>query len=163
MLAGRATEYVGLDLSPNMVKEYNERFSGEDEKLNAHAYNANLFDPSGVPESLNKPEFLDFDLVAVGFGFHHFENLPLVTQRLVDRLKPGGVLMILDFYSHGKDDFKDPAMMTISHHGFTEDQIKNLFAGAGLEDNQVFDFGEEVYLKQHATRRPFMARGRKPS
>lgn len=164
ILAGRATQYVGIDLSPNMVKEYNERFSGqgEDEKLNAYAYNANLLDPSEIPESLSKPEFQNFDLVAVGFGFHHFQNLPLVTQRLVDRLKPGGVLMILDFYSHGKDDFKDPATMTISHHGFTEDQIKNLFASAGLEDNLVLDFGEDVYLKQHATRRPFMARGKKP-
>lgn len=164
ILAGRATQYVGIDLSPGMVNEYNERFSGqgEDEKLNAYAYNANLFDPSGIPESLNKPEFENFDLVTVGFGFHHFQNLPLVTQRLVDRLKPGGVLMILDFYSHGKDDFKDAATNTISHHGFTEDQIKDLFTDSGLEDNLVLDFGEDVFIKKHAKRRPFMARGKKP-
>lgn len=164
ILAGRATQFVGIDLSPNMVKEYNERFSGQsngDEKLNAYAYNANLLDPAGTPESLSAAEFFDFDLVAVGFGFHHFQNLPVVTKRLVDRLKPGGVFMILDFYSHGKDDFNHPASMTIAHHGFTEEQIQSLFSSAGLEDIKVLDFGEEVYLKQHAVRRPFMARGRK--
>jgi len=166
ILAGRATEFVGLDLSPNMVNEYNERFSTQTdgEKLNAQAYNANLFDPAGPPESLNDPKFFDFDLVAVGFGFHHFENLPIVTQRLVQRLKPGGVLMILDFFSHGKDDLgDDPAINTIAHHGFTESQIKGLFASAGLGDNQVLDFGQDVIMKGHAPRRPFMARGKKPA
>ena len=147
-----------------MVNEYNERFSNLNggEKLNAHAVNANLFDPKGVPDSLKSPEFWDFDLVAVGFGFHHFENLPTVTERLVERLKPGGVLMILDFFNHKQDYGQDPAMNTIAHNGFSEDQIKGLFTTAGLVDNQVFDFGEDVHLKEHAVRRPFMARGRKP-
>lgn len=166
ILAGRATEYIGLDLSPNMVNEYNERFSTQTdgEKLNAQAYNANLLAPAGPPESLNDPKFFDFDLVAVGFGFHHFENLPMVAQRLVQRLKPGGVLMILDFFSHEKDDMgNDPAMNTISHNGFTESQIKALFASAGLEDNLVLDFGQDIMMKQHAKRRPFMARGKKPA
>ncbi|KAK5941966.1 hypothetical protein PMZ80_005917 [Knufia obscura] len=167
ILAGRATEFIGLDLSPNMVTEYNERFSTETdgEKLNAQAFNANLFDPAGEPESLNDPKFFDFDLVAVGFGFHHFENLSTVTQRLVRRLKPGGVLMILDFFSHDMDDkARDhPSANTIAHHGFTESQIKGLFASVGLEDNLVLDFGQDVTMQGHATRRPFMARGRKPA
>jgi len=165
ILAGRATEFVGIDISPNMVNEYNQRFSTQTdgEKLNAQAYNANLFDPAGEPGSLMVPKFFDFDLVAVGFGFHHFENLPIVTQRLVQRLKPGGVLMIVDFFSHKKDDIDDdPAVSTIAHHGFTESQIKGLFASAGLEDILVLDFGQDVLIKGHATRRPFMARGRKP-
>lgn len=165
ILAGRATEFIGLDISQNMVAEYNSRFSAQTdgEQLNAHAYHANLFDPAGVPESLNDPKFSDFDLVTVGFGFHHFENLPMVTQRLVDRVKPGGVLMILDFYPHKENDMGDnPALNTIAHNGFTEEQIKSLFEQAGLEDNQVFDFGEDVLMRGVATRRPFMARGRKP-
>ena len=165
ILAGRATEYIGLDLSPNMVKEYNERFSveTEGEKLNAQAFNINLFDPAGVPQSLSNPKYFEFDLAAVGFGFHHFENLPMCTQRLVNRLKPGGVLMILDFFTHAKDDLQGHAALnTIAHNGFTEEQIKALFASAGLEDNRVLDFGQEVTLRQHAKRRPFMAVGRKP-
>lgn len=162
ILAGRATEYVGLDISPNMVSEYNERFSTatDGEKLNAHAYNANLFDPAGTPSSLDDPKFRDFDLVAVGFGFHHFENLPLVTQRLVDRLAPDGVLMIVDFFSHDKDEvISDDSVNTIAHHGFTEQQVKKLFGEAGLGDVRVLPFPEEVIMNGRARRWPFMARG----
>lgn len=165
ILAGRATEYIGLDISPNMVTEYNERFSPDTqgEKLNAHAYNANLLDPAGPPESVNDPKFFKFDLVAVGFGFHHFENLPMVTQRLVERIAPGGVLMILDFFSHDKDEIvSDEAVNTIAHNGFTEAQIKGLFEDAGLVDCRVLAFPEEVLMMGKAKRWPFMARGRKP-
>lgn len=163
ILAGRATEYIGIDLSSNMVNEYNERFSNQGgEQVNAKAYNANLFDPKGLPEVLDDAKFRDFDLVAVGFGFHHFENLPMVTSRLVERLKVGGVLMILDFYSHKEDDLgADPASMTIAHHGFTEAQITALFEKAGLSECQVLDFGQDVHIKGHAVRRPFMATGKK--
>lgn len=169
ILAGRATEYVGMDLSPNMVSEYNERFSSNEtdsksEKLNAHAHHMNLFDPAGPPDSAKSSEFFNFDLVAVGFGFHHFENLPTVTSRLVERLAPGGVLMILDFFSHDKDEIvNDDSVNTIAHHGFTEEQIKGLFEKAGLEDNRVLAFPEEVVMgEKKAKRWPFMARGRKP-
>lgn len=147
-----------------MVKEYNERFSaeGDGEKLNAEAYNANLFDPNGTSELFDDPKFKNFDLVAVGFGFHHFENLPMVTERLVSRLKVGGVLMILDFYSHDKEDLgADPASNTIAHHGFSEATIKGLFERAGLTKCQVLDFGQDVMIKGHTVRRPFMATGRK--
>lgn len=164
-LAGRATEFVGIDLSPNMVQAYNDRFSSLDgEKINAKAYVANLFEENGPPEILNDPRFLNFDLVAVGLGFHHFENLPAVTQRLVDRLQPGGVLMILDFFTHDKEDMAGHAAhKTVAHHGFSEAQIKGLFADAGLEDNQVIAYPDEILLRGVAKRKLFMARGRKPA
>lgn len=167
ILASHATEFIGLDISPNMVKEYNERFSSDQsnngEKINAQAFHANLFEPAGTPESLNDPKFFNFDLVVVSGGYHHFEDLPLVTKRLVERLKPGGVLMIIDFKSHAPEDMADhPAMNTIAHHGFTEGSIKQLFAGAGLEDNQVYDFPTPITIRGTSTRQPFMARGKKP-
>lgn len=175
MLAGRATEYIGMDISPNMVAEYNERFSSPSsststssttpaEPLNAHAYHANLFAPSGPTAAFQDPKFYNFDLVAVGFGFHHFEDLPTVTQRLVERLAPGGVLMILDFFSHAKDEvINDDSVNTIAHHGFTETQIKGLFGEAGLEECLVLPFPEEIEMgEKRAKRWPFMARGRKP-
>lgn len=176
MLAGRATEYIGLDISPNMVAEYNDRFSSSkstdtetesdpstpSQPLNAQAYHANLFETSGPPLTLTSPKFHNFDLVAVGFGFHHFEDLPTVTQRLVDRLKPGGVLMILDFFSHDKDEvINEESVNTIAHHGFTEGRVMELFEGAGLVDVRVLPFEEEVVMMGHARRWPFMARGRK--
>lgn len=169
MLIGRATEFVGIDISANMVKEYNNRFTASSnqsqstEKINATAYVGNLTSSTDSPSSsFSTPEFSNFDLVAVGFGFHHFDNLPLTTSRLASRLKPGGILMILDFKPHAKEDLNGDVKSTITHHGFDEEAVRKLFEGAGLVDFHSVDMGEAVVLHNNATRYPFMARARKP-
>lgn len=172
MLIGRATEFVGIDLSPNMVKEYNNRFtpssnqdksqSASTERVNARAYVGNLTSAADPAESFSDPRFFNFDLVAIGFGFHHFDNLPLTTARLVERLKPGGILMILDFKPHAKEDLKGDVGNTITHHGFDEEAVRKIFEGAGLVDFYSVDMNEAVLLFNNATRYPFMARARKP-
>ncbi|KAK4905534.1 hypothetical protein LTR66_017801, partial [Elasticomyces elasticus] len=88
ILHDRATEFIGMDLSPNMVAEYNERFN-DDGGLNTEALVVNLLDPAGTPDGLSDARYFDFDLVVVGFGFHHFSNLPLAASRLVERVKAG--------------------------------------------------------------------------
>lgn len=69
------------------------------------AYQGNLCVPEDPnPASLTSPEFYDFDIAAVGLGFHHFDDPKLAARRLAERLKVGGVLMILDFLPHEKPD-----------------------------------------------------------
>ena len=53
------------------------------------------------PPHLSTPFYHSFDLAVVGLGFHHFDDPGLAATRLVERLKPGGVLMIVDFLPHG--------------------------------------------------------------
>ena len=66
------------------------------------AYQGNLCDPEDpAPAALASPSFFDFDIAAVGLGFHHFDDPTLAARRLVERLKPGGVLLVLDFLPHG--------------------------------------------------------------
>jgi SAM-dependent methyltransferase len=61
----------------------------------------NLLDPAEPsPTQFSSPEWFNFDLAIVGLGFHHFEDPTLAAARLAERLKPGGVLMIIDFMSH---------------------------------------------------------------
>ena len=70
-----------------------------------HAYQGNLCvpeDPS--PAAFTSPEFFDFDVAAVGLGFHHFDDPALAARRLAERLKTGGVLAILDFLPHDRPD-----------------------------------------------------------
>lgn len=70
-----------------------------------HAYQGNLCVPSALePEALAAPNFFNFDIAAVGLGFHHFDDPALAAQRLVKRLNPGGVLLVLDFLTHDKLD-----------------------------------------------------------
>ena len=162
-LHAHATEFVGIDLSENMVKAYNARSNtGDgDEPLNAHAVIGDLLvagDPS--PAALSDPKFFNFDLVAVGMGFHHFENLEQATKRLVERLKPGGVFLILDFLPHTND--LHAGHHTVAHYGFSEERVRQIFAGAGLEDVRVVKMNGEVFLRGTTRREPFLARGRKP-
>ncbi|OAL37800.1 hypothetical protein AYO20_02977 [Fonsecaea nubica] len=186
-LAARATEYVGIDLSENMVKAYNMRFNPDstntgntsslvdgsaglddrlDENLTAHAVVGNLLDPKDpCPSHLASPEFFDFDLVAVGLGYHHFQDIQLATKRLVERLRPGGVFLILDFVTHAMEESSDATkqsvMHTVAHAGFSEEELRSYFEAAGLADFGIVRMDGEVLIRGEVKRRPFLARGRK--
>lgn len=85
-----------------MVKEYNTsaRNQGipESEML---AVQGNLLDANKPsPLELAGKEFFEFDIAAVGLGFHHFDDPALAAKRLAERLKTGGVLFIVDFLPH---------------------------------------------------------------
>lgn len=178
-LAGKATEYVGVDISENMVKAYNLRFNPEssidaaatrtsddvvDESLNAQAVVGNLLAESGTPESLDGAKFHDFDLVVIGGGYHHFADLTRATARFAERLKPGGVLLVLDFVTHGvgESEKNHPAASTIAHHGFNEQQLQGYFEGAGLIDFKMKKSGQAMKMRGIEPREPLLARARKP-
>jgi SAM-dependent methyltransferase len=120
------------------------------------------------PSSLSGPEFNNFDLAVVGGGFHHFEDPELAAARLVERLRPGGVLLIWDFLPHG-DDYIHDAHHTVAHHGFTEERLKNLYEKAGAAKNFKLDiigagivFGQEQEGSKGTMRRTvFLSRGEK--
>lgn len=101
-LAPYVTQCVGIDLTEGMVKEYNTsaRNQGIPESEMV-AYQGNLISPDDPsPPSLSGPEFFNFDIAVVGLGFHHFDNPGLAAKGLAERLKKGGVLMIVDFLPH---------------------------------------------------------------
>jgi len=87
-----------------MVNEYNigatNQGIAEDEM---HAYIGNLIDPT-PSTALSGPQFESFDIAAVGLGWHHFNDPPLAAKRLAERLKIGGVLLIIDFMPHAAPD-----------------------------------------------------------
>jgi SAM-dependent methyltransferase len=97
------TKTQGIDISPKMVSTYNTRAreAGLSDDV-VSAVVGDLFDKSDPqPASLSDPRFWDFDLAAVGFGFHHFEDVVFAARQLKERLRPGGVLVINDFLEGG--------------------------------------------------------------
>jgi SAM-dependent methyltransferase len=117
------------------------------------------------PSAFTGPEFHDFDIAAVGLGFHHFDDPDLAARRLVARLKPGGVLVIIDFLPHHAMDGLHPATATVTHHGFSEERIREVFANGGaIHDFRIEDIGNVVFHrdgKEPMRRRLFIARGTK--
>lgn len=167
---------VGLDISESMVNEYNSSARNQgisDEEMRACV--GNLLDPESVPENLAGPEFHDFDIAAVGMGFHHFPDPALAAKRLAERLRKGGVLFIVDFephadpkgqshsHSHSHDHGDGGAAETVIHFGFSEEDVRTVFEEAGVGSKfEYVVLGKGVVFshdgKEHS-RSLFMARG----
>ncbi|KAK1671943.1 S-adenosyl-L-methionine-dependent methyltransferase [Colletotrichum godetiae] len=157
-LAQFTTHCVGIDISENMVAAYNAR--AENQGLTTdemHAYQGNLTDPSDPSPAAFASDggndggrFRDFDVAGVGLGFHHFEDPDLSARRLVERLRPGGVFIILDFLPHEKMDHALPAAHTVMHHGFSEERMRSIFEQAGAGgDFRMEELGSGVVFGGH--------------
>ncbi|KAK5626913.1 hypothetical protein RRF57_002628 [Xylaria bambusicola] len=145
------TQCVGMDISEEMVAAYNAR--AENQGLSPNEMHAIVGDlvSENTDETLSSPELFNFDIAVVGGGFHHFGNPGLAAKRLVERLKPGGVLLIWDFlphaprhehhhgHHHGHDNIGEKKKEeshhniyhSVMHHGFSEPQMKEIFTAAG--------------------------------
>ncbi|KAI1744511.1 S-adenosyl-L-methionine-dependent methyltransferase [Xylaria scruposa] len=152
------TQCIGMDISEKMIDAYNMR--AENQGLSPEEMHAVLGDLiSDTPsDALSSPELFNFDIAVVGGGFHHFGDPALAAKRLVERLKPGGVLLIWDFlphgplhrhgqnhhghgnkdenHSHGHADKGDEqkshdVFHSVMHHGFSESQMREIFTAAG--------------------------------
>ena len=108
-------------------------------------------------------------MAAVGLGFHHFEDPEYTAKKLVDRLRPGGILFIVDFLPHEALDPHRSAAATVTHHGFTKERVRDIFSGAGagiafamqtMGDGVVFTHRKEGKSDRRSV---FIARGQKAS
>lgn len=135
------SESIGIDATENMAKLYNEQAQNEIASTPRSAYCGNLADPSDpAPAAFADAKFFEFDLAGVGLGWHHFDNCELAAERLVERLKPGGVLFIVDFASHeAHEDGEARRQSGITHNGFSEAQIKAMFEDAGAGGDFAFE------------------------
>lgn len=152
--AGNITKYfspyineaIGLDISQDMINEYEKRtgFSG-------YAYNI-LEENSDSPVKDGQ-----FDAIVCTMAYHHIEDIGAVTKRLSNKLKSGGWLYVMDFdatsergnihklreavissdghghnHSHGTKSMKD--LGVVHEHGLSPEGLVDLFEEAGLTD-----------------------------
>lgn len=109
-LAPYVTQVLGIDLSTSMVSVYNKNASNQGlSPSEMSASVGNLLDPDDPsPADFNGEDWFGFDLAVVCLGFHHFEDPAMAAARLARRLKPGGVLLIIDFMPHGDHEGIEP-------------------------------------------------------
>ena len=186
-----AVEFVGVDLSENMVAEYNAKFSTRSSEVKkeapkAHAYVGDLVTPADLPRILPDvdvegeaeiPISGSFDLVIVGYAFHHFASPPRAAKRLAGCLKPGGVLMIVELAVHDPEPEAEAEKAgrkqgVKTAYGFEEEEVKDFFEGVGLVDFDALRMeGGVVIRSSHGgdsqgkgqEMGAFMARARKPA
>lgn len=166
-------EIRGIDLSGKMVEEFNSRASEAGlPAARIHAVQGSLLDDP-PNEDISKPEFFGFDVAAVGLAFHHIDPNAQVTlcKRLAERLKPGGLLLFLDFYQQGKtptdglDEWAEDSRKSVTVTGFTEEGMTKVYEEAGLVDFGMREFKDQVFLDlpgKPLYRTCFLSKGRKP-
>ena len=93
-----------MDISENMVNEYNavaSKLNFSSEKM--HAVHGDLIRPD-VDPALLSDNLSNFDLVAICMALHHLENPAYAIKKLVERLRTGGILLVIDWaISSGAD------------------------------------------------------------
>lgn len=168
-LSDMVSQCVGIDLTMNMVDAYNAKAKFEGlwpDKRAAHV--GNLIQPSDPsPSDFAGDEFYGFDAAGVGAGFHHFEDCDLAARRLAERLRPGGVLFVLDFMP---EQVQSSGANGVTHSGFSEDRMRAMFEGAGVGGGFAFaEFKDPIEMHHHDAQgekkskkmRVFLARGAK--
>ncbi|KAI4147177.1 MAG: hypothetical protein LQ341_001857 [Variospora aurantia] len=163
------TEIRGIDVSGGMVDKYNAeaRKAGMSEDQ-MHAVRGDLLAPAGGP--LQGQEFHNFDLIVMSMALHHVDEPNKIVAKFVERLKPGGTVVIIDWIpkssradsgtasdQHQHSD----AEHTISFDGFNEDQMRGLFSEAGClsSDFVLAESPSEVPPDPTGQRQLFFAKG----
>lgn len=124
-----------------MVEQYNmlaEAAGFSSDKM--RAIHGDLMDPEASPSpELDTPEFNGFDLIVMCMALHHVQDYTAMIQRLSEKLRPGGVLLIIDLVASSESGCpqapmaKDLSNHTMAKMGFTEVEVKTAFEKAGLE------------------------------
>ena len=149
-----ATEIRGIDVSEGMVDKFTAeaREAGMSE-AQMSAVRGDLLALAGG--ALESREFFDFELAVMSMALHHVDNPEAMIAKLVERLKPGGNVVIIDripsdrtpSHSHGdhvhghahgdgKQEHRQHASShTISFDGFSKEQMDAMFLKAGCSNS----------------------------
>ncbi|USW59623.1 Putative S-adenosyl-L-methionine-dependent methyltransferase [Septoria linicola] len=154
------SQAYGIDASPQMVHTFNARMA--EAGLDTTKFSTVVDDLLNDPV---RPELLqhsDFDIAVVGLGFHHFDYPSDAAKRLATRLKPGGVLLLIDFMQH-----TDATGTSSAVKGFEEENMKTIKERAGLVDfafvlsSATFEMNKEMH-RVYIVKKVFFARATKP-
>lgn len=163
-----------------MVEAYNDgaRMQGLPEQQ-MHAVQGDLMvPPEKIPKALKREDLYGFDVIVMSMALHHVEDPQLMTMNLVERLRDGGSILIIDWapaagkeqethhhHEHGGGHQQEMHSVkhTMSRAGFDEEEMVKILKQAGCsEADYVFhpelsklpsQFGGEKQL--------FFARGKK--
>lgn len=164
----------GMDISSAMTEQYNKMaLKAGYTPIKMHAVQGDIIEPESTPSAeLNTPAFFDFDLIVMCMALHHIENPDNMILQLSKRLRPGGILLIIDWISDSEsrgqeagNSTMDFSKLSVNRMGFDEEEVKNAYDKAGLEDwswkwtSTPPQVSREIGVKQQL----FFARGRKSS
>lgn len=132
--------------------------------------------------ALKGAEFYNVDLIVMSMALHHVEDPQMMIVKLVERLRAGGVLVVIDWMAgsvdhtqpatrreqdtngHQDQGYKQPsAEHTMSRQGFTREELDSMLKHAGCSHAAYVLHEEmsELPAKIGGQRQLFFARGQK--
>ncbi|KAF4625387.1 hypothetical protein G7Y89_g12780 [Cudoniella acicularis] len=99
---------TGIDVSESMVEKFNEAayIQGLD-KEQMHAFRGDLMVPiENTAENLKTDDLYNFDIIVISMALHHVEEPQGMILKLVERLRDGGAILIIDWAPTTKDGNK---------------------------------------------------------
>ncbi|KAJ7890468.1 S-adenosyl-L-methionine-dependent methyltransferase [Mycena olivaceomarginata] len=151
-LAPYCKSIVGVDINPAMVAHFAEQIHNQG--IPPEEMRVVCADLKGVESELDGQKF---DVICSSAAYHHFESIANVTRTLCFFLKPGGCLLVADFMKSAEPMPEDVP----NNEGFTEEDIRGAFVGAGLEEVSINPFTKARFHGQLV--KIFLAKGTKPT
>ncbi|CAG8520435.1 20407_t:CDS:2 [Cetraspora pellucida] len=138
-LCAHVKSILGVDLSQNMVDEYNKKVwqQGIDQE-EMHAICLELKESEG-----NQLNGRKFDLVVCASAYHHIEDINSMTRVLANYLKQDGTLIVLDLKKQPNLSHRlhMDTNNSVSHKGgFDPKELENIF----LETGMLKDVGSKI-------------------
>ncbi|KAK6346192.1 hypothetical protein TWF730_010523 [Orbilia blumenaviensis] len=121
------TKIVALDVNPHQVAEYNRRSLGSSyppSLIRAEEGDLFLADPKDTPEKFSGGEYNNFDYAICSAALHHVDNPALGVQRLAERLKDGGRVVIIEFLARDLNALGEGSMVSPAEAGTEEERLK---------------------------------------
>ncbi|KAG9010515.1 hypothetical protein FRB94_010281 [Tulasnella sp. JGI-2019a] len=172
-LASHTKEVIGVDVSENMVMQYNTKVANQGiPPTEMYAIRSTL-DGS----ELHNLRAKQIDVIVCVLGYHHFEDIGDVTRRLATLLKQqSGVLIVVDHLrsdepsqAASSDDNRIPGHChgngIVAHPGgFTESEIRDAFTSAPELAMDDFSFRPMITFKKNGNSSSiFLARASRAS
>ena len=153
-------EVRGIDIADRMVEVYNDKAKAQDlYPTQMVAAQGNIVATNTVEQAnISGKDFFNFDMAGMANALHHMEDPALALTKLMQRLKPGGTLLLLEFlngpdegaavkeqteksyhqqhghahHGHGHSNHNGGSQPHgIAHYGFTEERMQKLLSDAG--------------------------------
>ncbi|KAI5299253.1 AMP-activated serine/threonine-protein kinase regulatory subunit [Ascosphaera pollenicola] len=142
-------QITGIDIAPNMIEAFNEAFR-DDAKVRGVAGDISSEDAAEIAK-LSDKELFDFNFAIIVMGLHHVPDPAGTVRDLVSRVKVGGSVVVVDWLDDGHllggettthrsaEELAEAkkAVQTVTKHGFSHEELVDLFKRAGCEEEGI--------------------------
>jgi SAM-dependent methyltransferase len=152
-LASHVEIVRGIDISEAMVEGYNSMARASWEPDVMHAVQGDLL----ANDSFRPRELTNFDVAVISMALHHVSDAKELMSRLVARLRPDGVVVVLDWVPGAADQ-----LLTHHHHSvhdtlakssFSKNEMFDIFTTAGCKATGMayYEYKEPTHIPQNAS------------